>query len=239
VYIAPVPAALEPTPELISALAHSVLSDVPPDALRPLIESAWIEHVPAGAYQWRSGDPPQCGLLVSGLVRMFMLSPDGREATWRYARPGHLSGVALVLLRKSRAAPRVIGGAQAVVDTTILSFDVPLMRSTALTSAPLALALGTQLALFYYDLLAGFADAAFGSVRQRVARHLLDVAIRRRETLYVPMSQQALADAAGTTREVTARALADLRSAGLISTARRNIQLLDPIGLAAEIEIAN
>ena len=228
------PDAPEVTPELISALAQSVLVDVPPDDLRRLIETARIEQLAAGAYLWRSGDRPVCGLVVSGLLRMFMQSTDGREVTWRYARPGDLPGVALVLLRRTGAAPRVIGGAEALIDTTMLYFDVALMRSTAQISAPLARALGAQMALFYYDVIAGFSEAAFGSVRQRVARHLLHVAIRRRQSLYVGLSQQKLADAAGTTREVTARALAAFRNEGLISTGRGSIQLIDPIALAAE-----
>ena len=232
-YIALVPGALDPSPELIFALARSVLADVPPDVLRPLIESAWLEDVSAGAILWRPSSRPRCGLVVRGLLRLFIQSSDGREVTCRYSSPGQLAGAALLF----RPALQAVGGAQAVVDTTMLHFDAGLLRSIGPRSAPLAWALGRQVAAFQEDLIVAFTHMAFGTVRQRVARHLLDMAVRQRHELHVAMSQQTLADAVGTTREVTARALADLRSAGLISTSRGHIQLLDPIGLAAETEV--
>src|SRR5688572_18689957 len=148
VYIAPVPNALAPTPELISALAHSVLSEVPPDVLQPLIESAWIEHVTAGSVLWRAGSRPRCGLIVSGLLRLFIQSPDGREVTCRYSRPGQLPGAGLIF----SPAQRLIDGAQAVVDTTILFLDATLLRSIAQTSTPLTWALGVQIATFQQDM---------------------------------------------------------------------------------------
>src|SRR5262249_29826769 len=55
----------------------------------------------------------------------------------------------------------------------------------------------------------------FASVRQRVARHLLDLATSRLEasrTLTALVSQQDLANSVGSVRGVVARVLADLRS---------------------------
>jgi len=78
---------------------------------------------------------------------------------------------------------------------------------------------------------------AFGSVRQRVAAHLLDLASDRqrpRDRLVARVSQQELADAAGSVREVVARALRDLRVAGIVATAADSIVILDPARLYAE-----
>jgi CRP-like cAMP-binding protein len=65
-------------------------------------------------------------------------------------------------------------------------------------------------------------------------RHLLDLAADRQtgSVLMARVSQQALADAAGTAREVVARTLTDLRRARLVQTARDGILLLDPDGLS-------
>jgi CRP/FNR family transcriptional regulator len=81
-----------------------------------------------------------------------------------------------------------------------------------------------------YEVLEAFAGSAFGTVRQRVARHLLDLATARESgaMLLAPVSQQGLADAVGTAREVVARTLHDLRLAGLVETERNGIRLLDP-----------
>ncbi len=48
------------------------------------------------------------------------------------------------------------------------------------------------------------------------------------------MTQRALADAVGSTRETVARALSALREAGAIATQRHRIVLNDPEALAAE-----
>jgi hypothetical protein len=60
-----------------------------------------------------------------------------------------------------------------------------------------------------YEVLEQTAVNAFGSVRQRVAAHLLDLAPDRQRPggrLVAHVSQQELADAAGSVREVVARA---------------------------------
>ena len=78
---------------------------------------------------------------------------------------------------------------------------------------------------------------AFGSVRQRVAAHLLDLASdhqRPSGRLVARVSQQELADAAGSVREVVARALRDLRIAGIVATAADSVMILDPGQLYAE-----
>lgn len=83
---------------------------------------------------------------------------------------------------------------------------------------------------------------AFGSVRQRVAGHLLDLASSGMSRLAgwpagrlaARVSQQELADAAGSVREVVARVLRDLRTAGIIATAADRIVILDATRLYAE-----
>lgn len=73
-------------------------------------------------------------------------------------------------------------------------------------------------------------------MRQRVARHLLDLATATQtgRDLTVTISQQELADAVGSVREVVVRVLRELREQGQIETRRNGIVLLDPQRLAAE-----
>ena len=62
-------------------------------------------------------------------------------------------------------------------------------------------------------LLAG---NTFGSLRQRVARHLLDLAASHQQGrgLIVKATQQELADAVGSVRPVVARIICDFRTRG-------------------------
>ena len=78
---------------------------------------------------------------------------------------------------------------------------------------------------------------AFGSVRQRVATHLLDLAStqqRPRGRLVARVKQQELGDAVGSSREVVARVLRELRLEGLVATGPDSIDVLDPTGLQAQ-----
>ena len=78
---------------------------------------------------------------------------------------------------------------------------------------------------------------AFGSVRQRVATNLLDLASTQQHPcgrLAARVSQQELADVAGSVREVVARVLRDLRVAGIVATTADSVVILDPARLYAE-----
>ena len=89
-------------------------------------------------------------------------------------------------------------------------------------------------------MAAAYAASVFGAVSQRVARQLLDPSAARQraepapdhagwpgERLLAAVSQQALADAVASSREVVTRALRDLRVAGLIETTRGGVVVLD------------
>ncbi|HWD79934.1 MAG TPA: helix-turn-helix domain-containing protein, partial [Kribbella sp.] len=85
-----------------------------------------------------------------------------------------------------------------------------------------------------YENLRQTAVNTFGTVRQRVAAHLLDLASTQqnpRGELVAHVSQQELADAVGSVREVVARVLREFRQAGLVATAADTVHILDPTGL--------
>ena len=82
----------------------------------------------------------------------------------------------------------------------------------------------------------------FATVRQRVARQLLDLASTHQQDsdpngeLAVRITQQDLAEAVGTVREVVVRTLRQLRDAGVVRTERDRIVLLDPAQLTEEVK---
>jgi len=210
-----------------SALARSFLATLATETRDRLFVGATLLDIPAGAVLYRDQESPRFGVVVGGLVRVFLTSAEGRQITVRYARSGAIIG-----------APTAIGGpvdvsAQALTETALLILNVDAVRSLAKTDPALAWALAEEVTRRLYEVLEAFAGNVFGSVRQRVARHLLDLAADRQQgaVLIAPVSQQALADAVGTAREVVARTLHDLRRAGLVDSAKRCIALVDPDGL--------
>jgi len=78
-------------------------------------------------------------------------------------------------------------------------------------------------------------------VRERVARHLLDLAAQEARVtgeappvLTVPVTQRQLAESVGTVREVVVRVLRDLREAGVVRTHADHIDVVDPVRLSQE-----
>jgi len=213
------------------ALDASPFGALPSAAIDRLLASAVLLDAPAGAILYRAEDPARGALVVDGLVRLYITSVDGRQLTIRYVRGGEQVGVGTAIHGPFAAS------AQAVIDCSLLWFSVPVLRDLAMTDVRVAWPLAEELGRRLAGLMDATASAAFGSVRQRVARQLLDLCVRgqRGPELMAHVNQQAIADAVGTTREVVARTLRDLRDAGLIKTGRSSMQILDPERLEAVV----
>jgi CRP/FNR family transcriptional regulator len=187
--------------------------------------------VPAGSTIYRQGGYPRAFLVISGLLRVYMTSAEGRQVTVRYARGGDVLGVAVLVGGPADVA------VQALAASGLFRIDRRILTAAGRRDAAVAWALAEELNRRLYEALQQAAANAFGSVRQRVARHLLDIASAEQRPggpLVARVSQQDLADAVGSVREVVARVLRDFRAAGLVSTATDNIHVLDPVRLHDE-----
>ncbi len=218
------------------AVERSHLCHLPPDTVDALLARATRARVPAGhVTHWEGESSPHLELVVSGLIRVLLTAPDGRTMTVRYCRPGALMGALLLFGGSPMPA-----NTQALVDSELLKLSPAVVRGLARRDVRVANAFLSELsertARFIYEIH----GSAFASVRQRVARHLLDLASDRlpldgaHPQLTVAVSQRELADAVGTVREVVVRVLRQLREEGVIRTTRDHIVILDPDRLVQE-----
>jgi CRP/FNR family transcriptional regulator len=181
--------------------------------------------VNAGSPVFPLADPqPRVAVLLMGIARSFVTAADGRQLTVRYERRG-----ALVGKRSDEIGAHAPLAVQAVTDCTLLELDRARFLKVAAEEISLARAIVSEMTRRLDDVYATVGDSAFGSIRQRVVRHLLALvdhgapdAIGR-----VPITQQQLADAVGSSREVVARVLGELRSEGHLRTGARSIELLN------------
>jgi CRP/FNR family transcriptional regulator len=123
---------------------------------------------------------------------------------------------------------------QTITDSGLFSIDGRRLTDAARRDARVAWALAEELNRRLYDTLQQTAINTFGSVKQRVAVALLDLASaqqRPQDRLVAQVSQQELADAVGSVREVVARALRDFRLAGLVATGPDSVLIVDPTRL--------
>ena len=223
------------------ALSRSNLRDLPGDVLDELLISASRIRIPAGSVTHWEGEPaPFLELVISGVVRVFVAAPDGRTMTIRYCRPGALIGAASLF-----ASPyEMPAPTQALVDAELLRMPPTTARRAAERDPRVARALLGELSERVLSFVSEISGSTFTTVRQRVARHLLDLASERLpqpaseqrsgSELVVRVSQRELADAVGTAREVVVRVLRELRQEGIVWTGRDQIVIADPARLIQE-----
>jgi len=221
------------------AVDASHLRDLPPEVLDELLEGAVQSKVAAGSVAHRALEADQyLQLVITGVIRVFVTAPDGRTMTIRYCRSGELLG-AMSLFSNEFTEPAT---KQALVDTQLLTLSPSTVRALAQRDLRVARVLLIELSERARNFVNEIPGTAFATVRQRVARQLLDLASTHQQDsdpngeLAVRITQQDLAEAVGTVREVVVRTLRQLRDAGVVRTERDRIVLLDPAQLTEEVK---
>jgi CRP/FNR family cyclic AMP-dependent transcriptional regulator len=214
-----------------TAIAASRLGSLPQEVIAELTAGATrLRMTPRSTIRHEGEDSPHLELVLAGLIRVQVSAADGRMMTVRYCRAGALLGVATLYANVSRPF-----GIQALSDSDLLSLRPAIVRGWADRDPRVARALLTETSQRVMSFVAEFSGHAFANVRQRIARHLLDLALdeQRPGELMAPISQQELADAVGTAREVVVRELRQLREEGAVQTGRDGIVIRDPERLAS------
>ena len=210
-----------------AAIANSFLSELDTDLVQRLVEQAIPLDLEAGAMLYPEEGDPRMALVISGLLRVYLTSAEGRQITVRYAREGDVLGTAVAVAGPVRTP------VQAVTDSRVLLLNLAAVQRLAQTNASVAWAFAQEVTRRLYDMLDELAGTAFASVKARVARHLLDLSNRNQETgrWAVTATQQEIADSVGSVREVVARVLKELRAERLIEGEGGTTTILDPGGL--------
>ncbi len=215
------------TTAIDEAVARSILAEFPPTLRETLIQDAVRVEFPAGTTIYYEEDEPRCGLVITGLIRGYMLAPDGRQITVRYARAGDLLGIAAIVGGPAPVSEQIL------TDAALLMLNVRTLQRGGQTEPKVGWLMAQEVTRRLYDTLEALAGNTFGSLRQRVARHLLDLAASRQQGggLVIQVTQQELADAVGSVRPVVARIMRDFRTEGIITTTSDGIIVLKPAEL--------
>src|SRR5262245_51902723 len=225
----------EPTPKdigVVDLLRRGCWASVPITTIESLIEGGRIVEFPARHVVYTEADTERLAVVLQGLLRVYMHASDGRQVTVRYVRAGELLGVPALV---AGPAPVFV---EAVAAGAAFFFDVARVKRAAHHDASLAWALAEESVHRLYDVLEELAGNAFASVRQRVARHLLDLAASRPAAsgpLTALVGQQDLANSVGSVREVVARVLAELRAEHLVRTSPGRVEILDPVRMSRQL----
>lgn len=207
------------------SVALSALRDVSRTSLSALVAEG-VRRVfdPGDVVELDGAARPHVYLTVSGLVRMSVRADDGRTMTVRYCRTGSLIGVASVFAPVFRLPVSI----EAVTGSVLLALRPDSVRRHAEADPTLSRALLAESGARIQEYVEEITRSSFASVSERLARHLLDLSTDDGTgTLVVQTSQEELAGAVGSVREVAARALRGLRDQGLVRTERNRVVVLD------------
>jgi CRP/FNR family cyclic AMP-dependent transcriptional regulator len=217
---------------IVTLLRRGCWAQLPIATIEQLTIGGRLTEFAAGHTVYSEAGAERLAVIARGLLRVYMHASDGRQVTVRYVRPGDLLGV-----------PALVGGpapvfVQAVTAGSAFFFDIARVKRAARDDPAIAWAFAEESVHRLYDVLEELAGNAFATVRQRVARHLLDLAAARPgpvARLTALVSQQDLANNVGSVREVVARVLGELRAERLIRTSPGRIEILDPIRLSRQL----
>lgn len=206
-----------------------MFAKVPRDDLDALATKTKTVRLAARELLFAKGDPgDRLYIVVQGLVRIGVLSPDGREVTYGLIKPGQLFGEIAVLDGGPRSAD-----ATAMEATELLSLD----RREVLTFLEQHPSHSQRLIQILCERVRRadelLEDIFFLTLSGRLAKHLLVLggAVGERKgddgAVTIRMSQQEVADHMGITRESVNKVLSKWEQAGLVGLWRGQITIND------------
>jgi CRP-like cAMP-binding protein len=210
-------------------LHHRLLADLPLEERERIVALSAVQAAGKGTVLFREGEPAaSLFLLESGRVKLTQTAAAGQDVILRYMGPGEIfAAVALVgapypanAFTTERSRLRTWSGPA----LGILSREHPIFAANVLR----AVSSHTR------EALSRVRELATEAVPQRLARTLLRLARqigRRADDGSVSLeriTQQELAEIAGTTLYTVSRTLTDWSTAGIVETGRQAVRILSP-----------
>jgi len=215
--------------EVVAAVGRrGFLARLPPELAAEITARAPLVHYPEGSVSFLNRDGGSVAVVVSGMLRYYLPGEEGRQLTIRYVGPGDLVGSV------TRQGSGLSTAIQAIEPSNLLHLDVKRLQAIADREAALSTALLEEMAGRLRAAYRSLAASAFGTVRSRIARDLVERARasgQLQRGAHLQVTQQALADAIGSVREVVARTLRELRQEGAVASDHSGLTLLDPDAL--------
>jgi len=208
--------------------ALPILERAEPTLLREFKQSAFVAHIPKGRDVFMEGAHVDAiALLISGVVRVFKIGEMGREITlYRFG-----NGESCILTANAILSQKTFP-AIAVVESEVEAVMIPAatfrdwVRRYDIWREFVFDLLSQRLA----SVMTILDEVVFRRMDARIADFLLKKTI---VDTRLHITHQEIAAELGTSREVVSRILEGFASAGLIGSARGELEVLDPDGLGA------
>jgi len=197
--------------------------------------STTMTHCQPGHMILSPDDPPdRIHILKKGRVRVYRVTPDGKQLTLNIYEKGTILGDMRLL-----GQDRIPEAYAEAIDAAVICTISPEELHRLIGRFPI---MGVNIISFLsrrlQDAERELEAMAYQRVRQRLARKLLDLSARfgadttRGTLIQARLTQQELAEMIGTTRETLAHTLTDFRRRGLLDVQRHSVVIRDAERLA-------
>jgi CRP/FNR family transcriptional regulator, cyclic AMP receptor protein len=175
-------------------------------------------------------DPPdRIHIVKKGRVRVYRITPDGKQLTLDIFERGTILGD-MELLGQDRVPEAY---AEAIEEGVICTIDPDGLRRLIERYPIIGVNIITHLSRRLQSAERDLEAMAYQRVDQRVARRLVDLAerfgvrMKGGTVIGARLTQQELAEMVGTTRETLAHTMSDFRRRGLLSTSHQHVVIRD------------
>jgi CRP-like cAMP-binding protein len=214
-------------PKYLSVLP--LFSDLTQVELKQVAEGCVLRRLSRGDMVFRMGEPcNEFYVVVTGQVKLIVLSPAGQEKVLELVGPGQSFGEAIMFADR----PYILG-AQSLADTLLLMVSKQAVLAEIERDHRFAMRMLAGLSRRMHGLIRDVEAYSLHSGLQRVIGFLLrdqalagcDAAEVR--TVSLPVSKATIASRLSLTPEYFSRVLHELEASGLIEIDRRDIRILD------------
>jgi CRP/FNR family transcriptional regulator len=198
-------------------------------SLAELGRIARVRRADAGAVLFAAGDRATgFFVLLEGRVKLYKISPDGKEYILRMVRAGETFAEAVAL-----SGLRYPVFAEALEPSRLAYFEVNEFSHLIQRSPQLALNMIATMAELLHTLTVKIEDLSLREVGARLCRHLLEAAQQESgtpqdgQTLELETTKTALAARIGTISETLSRTFRKLQQHRILRVERNRVTLLD------------
>jgi CRP/FNR family transcriptional regulator len=163
---------------------------------------------------------------LEGKIKIFKLSPEGRERVLRIAHPGRTFAEAAIF--DVGVFPAC---AQAIEPSVLLFFPKQAILDLLHCNAQLAINMIGGVSRILREMMDHMESLTFKDVPSRLARYLLDLSDMKQRHVVLPISKAQLAANLNTAGETLSRSLRKMSDDNLIEVRGRSIEILDFQGL--------
>lgn len=216
--------------ELKKCLIFSGLSE---DDLMKIAQGAVIKDFPKKSIIFSEGDDATgFYILVSGMVKIYKISPDSREQILHIINPRETFAEAAIFIGKYYPA-----FAETILDSKVIYFEKKRFLKTLENNPKVSFNLIISLSMLLKKMVDLVNNVSLKTVDVRLAEFLLEEGIRNGKknnneiTLNLGITKTELAKKIGTVNETLSRALRRLKENGLIDVDNKVIVIKNIVGL--------